>query len=99
MADSAHVVQLGGKVSTPLNVPNPAGMGSGTYVPDDFTRTCYASNIQFVDSNFQFYEPKDERMTVVADVPGTYEAHYLGDAEKEHPKRGYTLLFGGPHYL
>ncbi|KMS99007.1 hypothetical protein BVRB_3g066140 isoform B [Beta vulgaris subsp. vulgaris] len=96
MSDAATVVQLGGKVYSPSSIPQPAQMGSGAFITDDFTRTCYASNIKFVNSDFHFYKPKDVNMQVVADVPDTYKADYLGDASKEHPERGYTLLFGGP---
>ncbi|KAJ8448668.1 hypothetical protein Cgig2_010555 [Carnegiea gigantea] len=96
MADSAKVAQLGGKVYEPPNTPINPPMGSGAFISDDFTRTCYASNIEFVNSSFQFYLPKDVDMEVIQDKPNTYEADYLGDASKEHPQRGYTLLFGGP---
>ncbi|XP_021764883.1 uncharacterized protein LOC110729458 [Chenopodium quinoa] len=96
MSSFASVVQLGGKVSSPNDEPSPARMGSGVFMPDDFTRTCYASNIQFVNNNYEFYDPKDEKMLVVGDAPDTYKAAYLGDASKDHPGRGYTLVFGGP---
>jgi len=79
MADSAKVVQLGGKVYEPPNTPTNPPMGSGAFISDDFTRTCYASNIEFVNSNFQFYLPKDVDMEVIQDKPSTYKADYLGD--------------------
>ncbi|KAK9665577.1 hypothetical protein RND81_14G120600 [Saponaria officinalis] len=54
LKDYAKVVQLGGKVYNPSSIPKNTPMGNGAFV-EDFTRTCYASNIEFVDSNFKFY--------------------------------------------
>ncbi|XP_074283567.1 protein neprosin-like [Silene latifolia] len=97
MKPGARVVQLGGKVYSPPNLHKDAPMGSGAFVADDFMRTCYAANIEFVNSENLFHVPKTVSMQVTADIPNTYKADYLGDAAKHHhPERGYTLLFGGP---
>ncbi|KAL9237268.1 hypothetical protein vseg_011841 [Gypsophila vaccaria] len=97
LKDFAKVIQLGGKVYSPSSMPKLPPMGSGVFVEDDFTRTCYASNIKFVNPNFEYYVPKDVRMLEAADIPNTYKAKYLGDVTKDHPQRGYTFLFGGPY--
>ncbi|XP_074293592.1 protein neprosin-like [Silene latifolia] len=87
MKTFAKVVQIGGKVYSPPNMPRQTPMGSGAFIADDFTRTCYASNIEFVNSNNQFYVPKNVPMKVTADIPNTYKASYLGDdAEVEQPE-------------
>ncbi|XP_074293588.1 protein neprosin-like [Silene latifolia] len=93
----AKVVQLGGKVYSPPNLHKYTPMGSGAFVVNDFLRTCYASNIKFVNSDNMFHIPKTVPMQLAADIPDTYKADYLGDASlHHHPEREYTFLFGGP---
>ncbi|KAH9621115.1 hypothetical protein KSS87_008380 [Heliosperma pusillum] len=87
MKFGARVVQTGGKVYSPYNLHNLTPMGSGSFVAGDFFRTCYASNIKFVNSDYQFQVPETVSMQVAAD--DTYKADYLGDASKHHhPERG-----------
>jgi len=93
MRDLAKVIQIGGKVYIPSDAPGKPQMGSGAFVPNDLTRTCYATNIEYVNPDNQFYPPKDTKLSVVADESDTYNADYMAD---DSTSLGYTILFGGP---
>ncbi|KAJ8438026.1 hypothetical protein Cgig2_030007 [Carnegiea gigantea] len=93
MRDFAKVIQIGGKVYIPASAPGNPQMGSGAFVPNDLTRTCYATDIEFVNSDNQFYPPKDVNIKVVADKGEIYNADSMVDNSTSW---GYTILFGGP---
>ncbi|GAB4858670.1 hypothetical protein Ancab_010142 [Ancistrocladus abbreviatus] len=96
MAEYATIAQFGGKVYSPPDIPTKTPMGTGHFVPNDFKRTCFSSEIGFVDSQSGYFDPEGLTMAVLADTPDIYKADYLGDISKEYPQKGYTLVFGGP---
>ncbi|XP_021730171.1 uncharacterized protein LOC110697134 [Chenopodium quinoa] len=96
LADSTTVLQLGGKVYSPSNIPKPVPMGSGVYAAHDLTRSCYASKLAYMDTDREFYLPTKLPIQVIADNPDVYKADYLGKIDDDN---GYTLLFGGPDHI
>ncbi|KAJ9679073.1 hypothetical protein PVL29_021105 [Vitis rotundifolia] len=94
MADSASEIQFGGKAYSPLNQPAPP-MGSGHFDANDFSRTCFISNMQLVDSSNILFEPKNTSLLEITDNPNPdcYQVAYKGYTGE--PRR-YAMLFGGP---
>ncbi|XP_021764926.1 uncharacterized protein LOC110729503 [Chenopodium quinoa] len=81
LADSTTVLQLGGKESIAAH---------------DLTRSCYASKLAYMDTDGEFYLPKNLPIQVTADNLDVYKADYLGKIDDDN---GYTLLFGGPDHI
>uniref|UniRef100_A0A803M0K8 Neprosin PEP catalytic domain-containing protein n=1 Tax=Chenopodium quinoa TaxID=63459 RepID=A0A803M0K8_CHEQI len=62
----------------------------------DLTRSCYASKLAYMDTDGEFYLPKNLPIQVTADNLDVYKADYLGKIDDDN---GYTLLFGGPDHI
>ncbi|XP_042448091.1 uncharacterized protein LOC122032841 [Zingiber officinale] len=91
MEDNALLVQLGGFVNSPLNVPSPP-MGSGHPSNEGFNKAAYFIEVQFVDEHDNLFDPYPPDLHPRADISDYYSVadnHYANDKDK------YVFAYGG----
>ncbi|XP_042450639.1 uncharacterized protein LOC122035292 [Zingiber officinale] len=91
MEDNALLVQLGGFVNSPLNVPSPP-MGSGHPSNEGFNKAAYFIEVQFVDEHDNLFDPYPPDLHPRADISDYYSVadnHYADDKDK------YVFAYGG----
>ncbi|XP_042388046.1 uncharacterized protein LOC121980148 [Zingiber officinale] len=91
MDDYANVVQMGGFVDSPLNVPSPP-MGSGHPCNEGRNKAAYFIQVQFMDSSNNLYN-----LNPLFIVPYTDNDDYysVADDHYEDDKDKYVFAYGG----
>ncbi|XP_042450637.1 uncharacterized protein LOC122035290 [Zingiber officinale] len=91
MEDNALLVQMGGEVVSPLNVPSPP-MGSGHPSNEGPSKAAYFIEVQFVDEHNNLFDPYPADLHSHADISDYYSVaddHYANDKDK------YVFAYGG----
>ncbi|KAG6505644.1 uncharacterized protein LOC121987118 [Zingiber officinale] len=91
MDDCAEMVQMGGHVYSPLNVPSPP-MGSGHPSNEGRNKAAYFIQVQFVDWFNRTYDLDPTRIVAWADIGDYYsitDNHYVDDKDK------FVFAYGG----
>ncbi|XP_042396829.1 uncharacterized protein LOC121986974 [Zingiber officinale] len=89
MNDYADIVQMGGQVKTPVNVPSPP-MGSGHPSNEGPNRAAYFIEIQFLDQSNNWFVLNPKSIVLGADISNYYnisDNHYVDDK--------YVFAYGG----